>query len=95
MSAQPPVSVHHDEVQSRFVIEIDGHLAHADYTLEGDRIVFTHTFVPPELRGRGLAEHLMRAALAHASLHKLRVVPACSYVASFIERHQEFSDLLA
>ena len=95
MPDQIPVTVRHDEAQSRFLIEIDGHLAHADYTLDGERIVFTHTFVPPELRGRGLAEYLVRAALAHARLHKFQVVPACSYVAAFIERHKEFSDLLA
>ncbi|MFA6031168.1 MAG: GNAT family N-acetyltransferase [Elusimicrobiota bacterium] len=95
MSAQPPITIHHDKAQSRFSVETDGHLAHADYTLDGGRIIFTHTFVPPELRGRGLAEHLVRAALAHARLHKLRVVPACSYVASFIERHREFQDLIA
>jgi len=87
--------VEHNEANRRFILSLDGHLAHADYTLEGERIVFTHTFVPPELRGRGLAEHLVRAALAHASLHTLRVVPVCSYVATFIERHKEFRDLLA
>lgn len=95
MSAQPPVTVRHDEAQSRFVAEIDGHLAHADYAIEGDRMVFTHTFVPPELRGRGVAEQLVRPALAHARAHRLRVVPACSYVAAFIQRHAEFRDLLA
>lgn len=95
MSAQPPVTVRHDEARSRFSIETEGHLAHADYSLDGGRIVFTHTFVPPELRGRGLAEHLARAALAHARQHHLRVVPACAYIAAFIERHREFRDLLA
>jgi uncharacterized protein len=89
-----PVEVRHDEAASRFVAEIDGHLAHADYQLDGDRIVFTHTYVPPEVRGRGIAEQLVRPALAHARARQLRVVPACSYVAAFIERHREFSDLL-
>lgn len=95
MSAQPPAAVRHEEAARRFVAEIDGHLAHADYELDGDRMVFTHTFVPPELRGRGIAEQLVRPALAHAREHKLRVVPACSYVAAFIGRHREFADLLA
>lgn len=90
-----PVEVRHDVVSKRFVTEIDGHLAHADYQLDGDRIVFTHTFVPPELRGRGIAEQLVRPALAHARAHNLRVAPACSYVAAFIARHREFADLLA
>ncbi len=95
MTAPSQPVVEHDEASRRFIISTDGHLAHADYTLDGERIVFTHTFVPPELRGRGLAEHLVRAGLAHARLHKFRVIPACSYVATFIERHQEFRDLLA
>jgi hypothetical protein len=74
---------------------IDGLLAHADYVREGDQMVCTHTFVPPELRGRGLAEHLVRAALAEARQRGWRVVPACSYVATFMERHREFADLLS
>lgn len=94
MSGPSPVTVQHDEVHARFVTEIDGHLAHADYQLDGERMVFTHTFVPPELRGRGLAEHLVRAGLAYARVRKFRVVPVCSYVAAFIERHHEFADLL-
>ncbi|HSI09103.1 MAG: GNAT family N-acetyltransferase [Rariglobus sp.] len=89
-----PVEVRHDEAFNRFVAEIDGHLAHADYTLDGARMTFTHTFVPPELRGHGIAEQLVRPALAHARAHNLRVVPTCSYVAAFIARHREFADLL-
>ncbi|HEY8933211.1 MAG TPA: GNAT family N-acetyltransferase [Rariglobus sp.] len=95
MSAQPSVTVRHDEASHRFVAEIDGHLAHTDYEIESDRMVFTHTFVPPELRGRGVAEQLVRRALAHARARNLRVVPVCSYVAAFIQRHAEFRDLLA
>ncbi|MFA6961209.1 MAG: GNAT family N-acetyltransferase [Opitutaceae bacterium] len=89
-----PISVQHNEAQSRFVAQIDGHLAHADYELADGAITFTHTFVPPELRGLGLAEQLVRTALAHARHHHLRVIPACSYVATFIQRHPEFADLL-
>jgi predicted GNAT family acetyltransferase len=51
--------------------------------------------VPPELRGRGIAEQLVRAALADARTAGNKVVPACSYVAKFIERHHEYQDLLA
>lgn len=93
MSSNPSVPVRHDEAASRFVAEVEGLVAHADYELDGCRMVFTHTFVPAELRGRGLAEHLVRAALAHARARGLRIVPACSYVAAFVARHSEFADL--
>ncbi len=89
------VVVQHNVAARRFEAEVDGHLAVAEYALDGDRIVFTHTFVPPELRGRGLAEKLVRPALEWARAEQRRVVPACSYVATFIERHEEFQALLA
>ena len=75
--------VRHNEAQHRFEISVDGHLAVADYELAGDRMVFTHTLVPEALRGRGLAELLVRAGLAEARAQGLRVEPACSYVAKF------------
>lgn len=88
-------SVWHNRAESRFEVGVDGHLAVAEYEVRGGEWVMTHTFVPGELRGRGLAEQLVRAALEHARAEKLRVVPACSYVAKFIERHPEYRTLLA
>ena len=93
MSMAP--SVRHNAAASRYEIEIDGHLSVAEYRLDGPQVVFTHTMVPPELRGRGIAEKLVRAALDDARQAGRRVVPECSYVAKFIERHAEYRDLLA
>ena len=92
-----PVSlpVQYNAAASRFEVTIDGYLSVCEYEADGNNLVFTHTVVPPELRGRGVAEQLVRAALAHARTEGHRVVPACSYVARFIERHREFQDLLA
>lgn len=82
--------VRHNAAEQRFEIDVDGILSVVDYELADGRITMTHTYVPPELRGRGLAEKLVRAALLHARAEGLTVVPACSYVAAFIERHPEF-----
>jgi predicted GNAT family acetyltransferase len=87
--------VHHHSAGHRYEMTVDGHHAVCDYELTDGKMVFTHTLVPPELRGRGIAEKLVRAALADARDRELKVVPACSYVAKFIERHAEFQDLLA
>jgi len=84
----------HNPGEQRFEVEVDGHLSVADYERHGKVIHFTHTFVPVELRGRGVAEKLVRAALNYAREEKLRVVPACSYVARFIDRHSEFQPLV-
>jgi predicted GNAT family acetyltransferase len=88
----PPVR--HNAAASRFEVDVDGHLAVADYVVAGDQMIFTHTFVPPALRGRGIAEALVRPALEEARRTGRRVVPQCSYVARFIERHAEFRELV-
>ncbi|MBI5690611.1 MAG: N-acetyltransferase [Verrucomicrobia bacterium] len=88
-------AVRHNEAEQRFEIAVGTSLAVAEYTRNTDGIVMTHTFVPPDLRGRGLAERLVRAALEHARAQNWRVVPACSYVAGFIERHPAYQDLRA
>jgi len=92
--AKDPEIVRHNSAEKRFEIEVDGHLSVADYERHGEEIHFTHTFVPGELRGRGIAEKLVRAGLGYAREEKLRVVPVCSYVAKFVERHSEFQPLL-
>lgn len=88
------VQVTNNEAESRFEIDVDGKLAVAQYTLQPGKIVFTHTEVPRELSGRGLAQKLASTALDHARSKKLRVVPQCQFFATYIERHPEYNELV-
>jgi uncharacterized protein len=89
------VNVRHNVAAHRFEAEVEGMTSVADYVRRDGQMIMTHTFVPPELRGRGIAEKLVRAALEHARDEKVRVVPACSYVDIYIQRHPEFQPLVA
>lgn len=89
-----PNAIRHDTASSRFEMDIGNTTALIEYVRAGGRVTFIHTFVPPELRGQGLAEQMVRAALAWARSEKLKVVPQCTYTARFIERHPEYADLL-
>ncbi len=89
-----PEAIRNETASSRFELGTGDSTALIEYVRAGGRVTFVHTYVPPELRGHGLAEQLTRAALAWARSEKLKVVPQCSYIARFIERHSEFSDLL-
>jgi predicted GNAT family acetyltransferase len=81
--------------ESRYDLVVDGVLAgHADYERHGDRIVFTHTEVGEEFGGRGLGGVLAVALLDDARSKGLRVVPQCPFIARFIERHEEYADLV-
>ena len=94
-NSESEASVQHNAAAKRFEITSGGATAVAEYRDEGGCRVFHHTFVPPALRGRGLAEKLVRAALSDARARNLPVVPACSYVTAFIARNPEFNPLVA
>lgn len=91
---EAPVPVTHNAAARRYEAVVDGHRSVCEYELAAGRMVFTHTVVPPELRGRGIAEALVRAALGDARAAGRQVVPQCSYVARFIARHPEFAELV-
>lgn len=78
----------------KFLITENGKEAFIQYVdVDSDTINYTHTYVPPELRGRGLAAKLVEAALAQARLDGKKVMASCSYVRSYLESHPEYQDL--
>lgn len=88
-------TVRDNRAEQEFELVVDGHRAVAAYQVEGDRIVFTHTLVPPEIEGRGVASKLIRTALDTARDRGLKVVPQCRFVRAYMEKHPETRDLLA
>lgn len=95
LPAMSDVRVVHNTAASRFEATVEGQLCVADYRLSAGVMQMPHTFVPPQLEGRGIAAALVSTALEHARREGLRVRPSCSYVRSYIERHPEQQDLLA
>ena len=89
----PEPEVVHNAHANRFELTINGHLSLADYEIVEGRMILNHTEVSAALQGRGIAGKLVRAALESARSQGLRVVPACSYVAAYMDRHPEFEDL--
>ena len=74
----------HQAEQQRFIIEQDGHECVLDYVLEGKQIDFTHTYVPFRLRGKGLAEELVKEGLAWAKSQGYDIQASCWYVRKFL-----------
>lgn len=87
--------IRHDRGAHRFSTQVDGAHCELDYTLAADVMTITHTGVPPEVGGRGIAAALVQEALATARREGWRVVPACSYAAVWLGRHPEYRDLVA
>ena len=87
------LEITHNPAENRFETWIDGRLSKLDYIEDGDTIVMTHVGVHPDHRGFGVAGRITETALAYARGKSLRVIPMCSYVASYIRRHPQYSEL--
>jgi predicted GNAT family acetyltransferase len=75
--------------RSRFELTSDGATAVLTYE-EGDGAVsFLHTVVPPELEGGGVGSRLAEAAVSWAVGGGREVVPVCTFVRGWLERHPE------
>lgn len=83
------ICIEHLPQQGRFQAIVDGQRCVCDYRLVGSVMHMTHTEVVPELEGRGIAAALVKAALAHAESHGLKINPLCSYVRGYMQRHPE------
>jgi predicted GNAT family acetyltransferase len=81
--------------EGRFTIGVDGHtVGLAEYADRDSQRIFTHTEVDSEFEGRGLATILVGEALQQTRDAGLRIVPVCKLVANFVEKHDEYADLV-
>jgi predicted GNAT family acetyltransferase len=95
MPSSTDLNIEHRADLSRFQVIVQAHLCVANYQLTAGVMHLTHTEVPHELQGRGIAAALVGAALAHAKANGLKVNPLCSYVRAYMRRHPETMALRA
>ena len=61
----------------------------------GNVRIATHTIVPREIGGRGIAARLVERLVDDARRDGFRIVPRCSYVAKKFEENPDWADLKA
>ena len=77
----------------RYFAAVEGGEAEAAYAEAADGTrSFNHTFVPDQMRGKGVAEQLVRHALDDTirSGHGFKAV--CPYVKQFVQKHPEYQE---
>jgi predicted GNAT family acetyltransferase len=67
----------------------------AEYHPDGETVVFPHTEIAPPLRGTGLGDRLVRAALDDVRRRGAKVRAACWFVRDFLHQNPEYADLRA
>lgn len=85
----PTLQIKHDSRAHRLSTELEGHTGQLDYELDGKVMSITHTRVPREIGGRGVAAELMRSALELAAANGWSVKPICSYAVAYMARHPQ------
>jgi predicted GNAT family acetyltransferase len=81
---------------NRYELEVEGRIAFVRYRHGEGVISLDHAEVPRELEGRGIGSRLVAMTLdAIRAEGKYKVMPRCSFVATFIRRKPEYQDLMA
>jgi uncharacterized protein len=75
--------------QSRFELNVDGHVAYLEYERTADTLTLLHTEVPVEIRGRHVADRLVEAALAIGRSEGRRIIVVCPFARAYLRRHRQ------
>ena len=82
----------------RYIAHIEGeaHTGHLDWEPAADGVrVATHTIVPPEIGGRGIAAILVERLIKDAREEGFTIVPQCWYVAKKFDQNPDWAELRA
>ena len=84
-----------DATRGTFDLEIGGHkLGFLSYSLDDATMVVDYVQVDPSLRGQGMGEKLVRAAVEWARANGRKITPICSYARAVMKRTAEYQDVL-
>ena len=85
----------HNTKLDRYEFDLGDSTAYLSYEQEGNCLHLTHTIVPRQHEGQGIARALVEAAFHDIRKRGLRIVAHCSYVVRYVERHPEWHDIVA
>ncbi len=88
-----PDSVTHNEPQKRFEVQLPEGKAVLEYERRGHDLALVHTEVPRARQGEGIGAQLVETALLHAKKCKIKVIPVCPFVRSYLSEHPEYDEI--
>ena len=92
------MKVEHANYESKgsFFVKIgENKKAEMTYSWAGDdRIIIDHTEVDQSLRGQGVGQDMVFAAVEFARERGISIIPLCPFAKSVLNKHPEFNDVL-
>lgn len=93
MSENTEITVVNNSDENRFEVRLGDALAVIEYNIAGNNIIFTHTEVPVEFEGKGIAGKMAYAAMEYAKNSGMKVQALCPYVKNYVTKHPEYHDI--
>jgi predicted GNAT family acetyltransferase len=88
------IEIYQNVSKQRFETKVGDTLAVLDYQWEDGNMALTHTYVPVEGRGKGLAAALAKFALEYIKENRIKAIVYCPYVAKYLLEHPEYQKLV-
>ena len=89
------VEVIHNKEKKQFEMQLGDQIAMVKYILGSSEIIFTHTEVPEEFEGHGIASKIAKVAVEYSKAQGMRIRPLCPYMSAYIKRHPEYQSITA
>ena len=84
-----------NEEGKQYEFHIDDLVPRIEYIkAKDDKIYLTHTEVPRQLEGKGVATALVRQVLEDIKQKDVTMVPLCPFVAMYIRRHPVWKSIV-
>lgn len=91
-----PAPIRDNRHKHRFELDTDGKLSFVVYqTVDDETLALVHTEVDPSLEGRGIGSQLVAGVLDYVDRAKLKIVPLCPFVASYLKRHPDWNRVVS
>lgn len=88
------LNIKHNAAAQHFEYTENGKAAFIEYKIIDRSIAFMHTYVPPEMEGRGIAGALTVFAFNYAKEHHMPVIVYCPYIRGYVKKHPELKEQL-
>lgn len=62
--------------------------------IKDDIVNINHTFVDSSLRGKGIADKMLKEVFKYIKKNNKRAICTCSYAKMWIEKHPEYNKLI-
>lgn len=84
------IPIFKNDEKKRFEFKVEHHTAFINYKETPHQMALTHTEVPEELSGKGVASMRARKVFDEIAPTNKKIIPLCPFIVMFVKKHKEF-----